>query len=394
MAQKGAISFIHILWESVASPKVNQWRSPIPLRGISIASRCVTKERTYLSAIFLAEPPSVRLRFEIVICYCQFFRKINMQLIAANGCKKEGMEALLFTSTPHWSFNSFNLEFLNALFYSCKLILKLASVIFQPFLLFFRGYVTSEENIVSTAVTSASPKSLLAFSCMTHYLSPPFCMVQQCGREYMKCARNIIKYLSNYLTIRSKKITYLSRDLAFNIFSRTFCNFFSNSFSYFTRVAKLALLSHWSLHLPIRWHPHVHTSFIIQRHFSSAISSIEYGIKYPFLLFRTRPECFSILRCWETAEGVMPNTSAISLTPIEPLDFNSSIILTRVSTPNTLNISEGNCFISIGSCFVKYFSRCLNILLKYDFVKYFFITKEIDKTQPNQALHPPEVGKS
>jgi hypothetical protein len=284
------------------------------------------------------------------------------------------MEALLFAPTPCWSLTLLTLKFLNVLFHSCELLLQLVSVLFQPFLLLSRGYETSEEHTASAAATSASSKSPLAFSRLTHFLSPPFCTVRQCGRMTTRCTKKLIKYLSSHLTTGSRKITYFSRALTSDILSLTFSSFFSSTFSYFTRDAKLALCSPCSLNLPVGLHSHVHTSFNIQRQFSSAASSIEYGMEYPFLSLRTRPVCFNTLRCWDTAEGVMSNTSAMLLTPIGPLDFNSSIILTRVSTPNALNISEGTDFISIGSCLIKYFSSGLNILHRNEFVKHFFNT--------------------
>lgn len=96
------------------------------------------------------------------------------------------------------------------------------------------------------------------------------------------------------------------------------------------------------MNFPVPWHPHVQTSFNISRQFSMAFSSIEYGIQYPFRSLLTRPACFNILRCWDTAAIVIPIFAAISLAPKGPWPLSSSIIFTRVSTLSTLNISEGS----------------------------------------------------
>jgi hypothetical protein len=101
-----------------------------------------------------------------------------MESIEVRECRKKEVEALLFAPTPCWSLNLLALKFLDALFYSCKFFLQLVSVLFQPFLLLFCRYETSEEH---TAFTTRS-KSPLAFSWLTHSLSPPFFKVRQTGR--------------------------------------------------------------------------------------------------------------------------------------------------------------------------------------------------------------------
>ena len=186
----------------------------------------------------------------------------------------------------------------------------------------------------------------------------------------------VVKYLSIYLIIKLKKFTYFFGVAISLILSRTDLISFCNSFSYFLSDSKLAPLSSFSLNLPVSKHPHVQTAFKICRQFSNASSSMEYGIQYPFLSLLTRPDCFNIFRCCDTAAGVMPTSSAIFLTPSGPLDFRRSIILTRVSTDNTLNISAGSNFIFLSFCLIKYFSYYLSILiqkrnLSNTFSKYF-----------------------
>ena len=60
---------------------------------------------------------------------------------------------------------------------------------------------------------------------------------------------------------------------------------------------------------------------------------------YEHRSLRTNPACLRILRCCETADGVMPNISDISFAPRGPLCFRSSMILMRDSTPKILNSS-------------------------------------------------------
>src|SRR3990170_3425064 len=174
----------------------------------------------------------------------------------------------------------------------------------------------------------------------------------------------MVKYLSIYLINKIKKFTcYFGVDISL-ILSRTVLSSFCNSFSYFLSDSKLVLFNTFSLNLPVPRHPQVHTSFKICRQFSNASSSMEYGIQYPFLSLLTRPDCLNIFRCCDTAAGVMPTSSAIFLAPSGPLDFRRSIILTRVSTANTLNISEGTNFIFLNSYSIKYFSNYLTILIQ------------------------------
>jgi hypothetical protein len=285
------------------------------------------------------------------------------------------VEALLFATTPCWSLNSLALEFLDVLFYSCELFLQLVSVLFQSFLFLFYGYKSPEEHIASrlaaAAATSPSSRSSFASAWLTHFLSPPFYKVRQADRVISTEIRNIIKYLSYYLTTYQKNFSYFSLVLIPEILSRTFRNRLSSSFSYFLRDSKLALFNSCSLNLSTPLHLHVQTSFNIQRQFSSASSSIEYGIQYPFLSFLTRPARLNIFKCCDIAAGVMPNAAAIYLAPSGPSAFRSSIILTRVSTPNTLNISEDSNFILSGLLLIKHFNYCLNILQHNEFVKCF-----------------------
>ena len=174
----------------------------------------------------------------------------------------------------------------------------------------------------------------------------------------------LIKYFSNYLTIKVKKFTYFLLCSISLILSWTVLSSFCNSFLYFLSDSKLALPSSFSLNLPVPRQPQVHTSFKICRQFSNASSSMDYGIQYPFLSLLTRPDCLNIFRCCDTAAGVMPTSSAILFAPRGPLDFKRSIILTRVSTANTLNISAGANFIFLRSYLIKYFSYYLNILIQ------------------------------
>src|SRR3990172_3051706 len=176
--------------------------------------------------------------------------------------------------------------------------------------------------------------------------------------------KKLIKYFSSNLINKIKKFTCYFGVAISLILSRTVLSSFCNSFSYFLSDSKLVLFNTFSLNLPVPRHPQVHTSFKICRQFSNASSSMEYGIQYPFLSLLTRPDCLNIFRCCDTAAGVMPTSSAIFLTPSGPLDFRRSIILTRVSTDNTLNISEGANFISLCSYSINYFSICLITIIK------------------------------
>ena len=125
----------------------------------------------------------------------------------------------------------------------------------------------------------------------------------------------MVKYLSIYLIIKLKKFTCYFGVAISLILSRTVLISFCNSFLYFLSDSKFALLSSFSLNLPVSKHPHVQTSFKICRQFSNASSSMEYGIQYPFLSLLTRPDCLNIFRCCDMAAGVIPTSSAIFLTP-------------------------------------------------------------------------------
>ena len=153
------------------------------------------------------------------------------------------------------------------------------------------------------------------------------------------------KQLSNCLIICAKNFPYTLEGSISFILCRTALSSFISSSSYFLSDSKFDLSNSTSLNFPVPWHPHVQTSFNICRQFSIAFSSIEYGIQYPFLSLRTRPACFNILRCWDTAAVVTPIVAAISLAPEGPCALSNSSIFTRVSTLNTLNISEGSIFI-------------------------------------------------
>nr|CAJ71785.1 unknown protein [Candidatus Kuenenia stuttgartiensis] len=274
-------------------------------------------------------------------------------------------------------------KFLDAFCCSCELFLQLVTVLFQHFLFLFCGYETSEERTTSTpaaaTATSQNPRHSLASSWFaTHFSSPPSYKIRYCADHVSKHIKIVVRYLSIYLIIKLKKFTYFFGVAISLILSWTVLISFCNSFSYFLSNSKLAPLSSFSLNLPVSEHPHVQTSFKICRQFSNASSSMEYGIQYPFLSLLTRPDCFNIFRCCDTAAGVMPTSSAIFLTPSGPLDFRRSIILTRVSTANTLKISEGTNFISLCSYSVKYFSNNLiKILQKSVFVKRFFYSSNI-----------------
>src|SRR3989304_6564306 len=285
--------------------------------------------------------------------------------------KPKGVEALIFATTPYWSLNLLALKFLDVLFSSCKFLLQLVSGIFQPFWFFFSRYKTTEGRTASTPATNGAAP-VLSTCCMTHFSSPPFCKVRQVGRVITRQIKHLIQYLKYYLITRVKKFTYFSIGKLPLILSRTFRNSLSSSFSYFIRDAKLSLFNSCSLNLPVPLHPHVQTSFNIQRQFSNASLSIEYGIRYPFLSLLTRPACLNILKCCDTAAGVIPTSSAILFAPSRPLDFRSSIILTRVSAPKTLNISEGSVFITLLFGLIKHFSHYLNsIRFRNKFVKCF-----------------------
>src|SRR3972149_4437948 len=171
--------------------------------------------------------------------------------------------------------------------------------------------------------------------------------------------KKLIKYFSSNLINKIKKFTCYFGVAISLILSRTVLSSFCNSFSYFLSDSKLVLFNTFSLNLPVPRHPQVHTSFKICRQFSNASSSKEYGIQYPFLSLLTRPDCLNIFRCCDIAAGVIPTSSAIFLTPSGPLDFKRSIILTRVSTANTLKISAGASFIFLSSYLIKYFSYYL-----------------------------------
>ncbi len=150
----------------------------------------------------------------------------------------------------------------------------------------------------------------------------------------VKCFRkNLIKL--------AKKRAYFS-DSILPTLSRTILSSFCSSISYFFSAVKLALRNSFSLNFPVPWHPHVQTSFKISRQLSMASAFIEYGIQYPCLSLLTKPACLNILRCCDIAGGVRPRLLDISLTPRGPWALRSSIILTRVSTLNTLNISAGS----------------------------------------------------
>ena len=155
----------------------------------------------------------------------------------------------------------------------------------------------------------------------------------------------LIKGLCNHLIIRAKKFAYFFLDFSSFTLCRTVLSSLLSSFSYFFSDSKSDISDSTSRNFPVPWHPHVQTSFNICRQFSIAFSSIEYGIQYPFLSLLTSPACFNILRCWDTAAVVIPIVTPISLAPKGPWALSSSIIFTRVSTPSTLNISEGSKFI-------------------------------------------------
>src|SRR3989339_1118812 len=176
--------------------------------------------------------------------------------------------------------------------------------------------------------------------------------------------KKLIKYFSSNLINKIKKFTCYFGVAISLILSRTVLSSICNSFSYFLSDSKLVLFNTFSLNLPVPRHPQVHTSFKICRQFSNASSSMEYGIQYPFLSLLTRPDCLNIFRCCDTAAGVMPTSSAILFAPRGPLDFKRSIILTRVSTANTLNISAGANFIFLRSYLIKYFSIYLINIIK------------------------------
>lgn len=172
-----------------------------------------------------------------------------------------------------------------------------------------------------------------------------------------------IKYLGNCLKSVTKKTLYAFFVIS-EIRSRTVCSSFSSFLSYFLRDAKLAWSNSCSLNFPVPWHPHEQTSFNTCRHLSIPSSSIEYGIQYPFRSFLTRPACLSILRCCDTAAGVIPINSAMSLTQSGPSDFKSSIALTRVSTDSALNTSEGTWSIFSFPISIKYLSNYLNYTIR------------------------------
>ena len=155
----------------------------------------------------------------------------------------------------------------------------------------------------------------------------------------------LIKGLRNHLIIRAKKLAYFFLDLSSFTLCRTILSSLVSSFSYFFSDSRSDISDSTSRNFPVPRHPHVQTSLNICRQFSIAFSSIEYGIQYPFLSLLTSPACFNILRCWDTAAVVIPIVTPISLAPNGPRALSSSIIFTRVSTPSTLNISEGSIFI-------------------------------------------------
>jgi hypothetical protein len=151
----------------------------------------------------------------------------------------------------------------------------------------------------------------------------------------------LVKYFRNNLIKVAKKRAYFSNSILPTL-SRTMLSSFCSSISYFFSASKLALCNSFSLNLPVPWHPHEQTSFNTSLQPSMASSFIEYGIQYPFLSLLTKPACFNILRCCDIAGGVRPRLLDISLTPRGPWALRSSIILTRVSTLNTLNNSAGS----------------------------------------------------
>ncbi len=155
----------------------------------------------------------------------------------------------------------------------------------------------------------------------------------------------LIKRLSNNLNIYIKKFAYFLEGSTSFTLCLTAVSSFSSSSSYFLSDSKFDLSNSISLNFPVPLHPHVQTSFSICRQFSKDFSSIEYGIQYPFLSLLTSPACFNILRCWDTAAVVIPIVTPIFLAPKGPWVLSSSSIFTRVSTLNTLNISEGSKFI-------------------------------------------------
>jgi len=128
----------------------------------------------------------------------------------------------------------------------------------------------------------------------------------------------LFKQLSNNLTICPKKIAYFFVDSSSFTLCPTVLSSFLSSSSYSLSDSKFDLSNSASLNFPVPWHPHVQTSFNICRQYSMAFSSIEYGIQYPFLSLLTRPACFSILRCCDTAAVVTPIVAAISLAPEGP----------------------------------------------------------------------------
>gem|GEM_PF-6538056 len=154
------------------------------------------------------------------------------------------------------------------------------------------------------------------------------------------------KRLSNNLNVYAKKIACYFEDFSSFTLCRTVVSSFLSSFSCFFNDSNSDLSASTSRTFPVPWHSQVQTSFTICRQFSNAFSSNEYGIQYPFLSHLTRPACFNILRCWDTAAVVMPIVAAISLVPKGPWPFSNSIIFTRVSTLSTLNISEGSVFMA------------------------------------------------
>ena len=155
----------------------------------------------------------------------------------------------------------------------------------------------------------------------------------------------LVKRLSNNLINYAKKFAYFLEGSASFTLCLTAISSFLSSFSYFLSDSKFDLSNSISRNFPVPLHPHVQTSLSICRQFSKAFSSIEYGIQYPFLSLLTSPACFNILRCWDTAAVVIPIVAPISLAPKGPWVLSSSSIFTRVSTLNTLNISEGSIFI-------------------------------------------------
>src|SRR3972149_9597658 len=269
-----------------------------------------------------------------------------------NDCDNQikGVEILVFNPTPFWKTKS-NLFYLD-------------------FLAVFPSFVVLALFCFNEIHPQPQMFFLLAIF-ITSFLS--FCGLWFKIRLLSERANPMIlvKYLCIYLIIKLKKFTYYFGVAISLILSRTVLSSFCNSFLYFMSASKLAPRSSFSLNLPVPRQPQVHTSFKICRQFSNASSSMEYGIQYPFLSLLTRPDCLNIFRCCDTAAGVMPTSSAIFLAPSGPLGFRRSIILTRVSTANTLKISEGTNFISLCSYSVKYFSNYLIMLLqKNKFVKH------------------------